>query len=142
MENTCAISSLSALRSVIVPARALYAIVRPPTVTLWCVTTGGGYAGAADAAGVGDAGAGLSAASAGRPPNAHASSAAAGNGAYLRIFTERMIRRLAGPIPRPARRRRIRRPGLRLPPRRARAAAPPRLPTQRHLSRGPHPLQS
>ena len=68
-----AISSPSALRSTLVPARAVYASGLPPTVTAWCVTAGGG-----------------SAATAGRAEaTMHASSAASEKAANLRIFTER-----------------------------------------------------
>src|SRR5947209_2725777 len=45
-ENTRAISSLFASRSAVVPARAVYAIARPPIVTVWCVPAGGGSAAA------------------------------------------------------------------------------------------------
>src|ERR1700716_1409455 len=41
-ENTRGISPSFASRSAIVPARAVYAIARPPTVTVWCVTAGAG----------------------------------------------------------------------------------------------------
>src|ERR1700685_4197417 len=36
-ENPCAVASPAASRSGIDPARAVYASVRPPTVTVWCV---------------------------------------------------------------------------------------------------------
>jgi hypothetical protein len=75
--KTRAISSPSAFRIGIVPARAVYASGFPPTVTVWCVTDGAG-----------------SAAAAGRAvaTTAHASSGASTNAANLRIVTERRVR--------------------------------------------------
>jgi hypothetical protein len=73
--KTRAISSPSALRSTLVPARAVYATAFPPSVIEWCVTAGAG-----------------SAATAGRTAEPkHTSSAAAATAANLRIFTEKLF---------------------------------------------------